>query len=936
MLCLTLVSGLLLLPATSASAASFVVTDPGDAGPGTFRQAILDANANPGADLISFSNGFGGMTITPLTPLPAITEQVTVDALTQPGSVDCASWPPTLMVRLEGSSAGPGAAGLSVTDGVGTTISGLVIRRFEGDGVSVSGVASGTGITCNAIGTNAVGTAVQGNGGAGIAIASTGSSASTISDNIVMNNMGAGVLVGSAARQVAIRGNRLSANGGLGIDLVATGGSPGGDGVTPNGASGPGLGGNDLQHMPDLTDASTDAAGTSVTGSLTVPTGPTPAGAFVVEFFTSPSCDDMPSPGGFGEGAAPIGSISVPAVDQSSPGTFAFTANGLDATNDGDAITATATDASGAGNTSEFSGCVPVVASSGGNSADLSVWGSVAPDPVAGNGSITYSLTVHNDGPDPATDVTFTNDLPLGVNLASATASAGSCAGVMQTVSCNLGIVDPGDANDVTVTIVGTVNDVNGVLIMTDQASVSSPTDDPDPFDNSTGIGSTARPRRVDLSVTKDGPGSVTEGDVFSYVIGVSNSGPDQALGVVLTDNLPSGLTYLGATPSAGTCAQSAGVLTCDMGALDAGASASVDLQVQADPLASPEPLTVENTASATSDRTDQNPDDDTSPAVSTTVMPAAAPPGDEVDLALTAVANTPNPVTGGYDVGYTATVTNLGPDTVSGAVLTDALALGETFVATGSDPSCGATLGVVSCALGDLASGDEASVLIVTQTPKVDVETTIHDGFAVAATGDGMPGNDSLDVATTVLPRRPDFAAGYVPASAATTWITDATQWVRGKPVATKADPTVALVGLPGGGSGGPVTITERPCGGAFACMRVGVNGVSYPAPKGIFGSLVSITIPPGYGPSNPVTAVFLDNWSVVGWGRDPLKVSYVDDTTGSFTDRLSWCGGWKHTGPPCVSLMSRLFSWWNAYVNGDLLTVARFTKDSTFGRGR
>ncbi len=172
--------------------------------------------------------------------------------------------------------------------------------------------------------------------------------------------------------------------------------------------------------------------------------------------------------------------------------------------------------------------------------------------------------------------------------------------------------------------------------------------------------------------------------------------------------------------------------------------------------------------------------------------------------------------------------------------------------------------------------------MLIVTRTPKVDVETTIHDGFAVAAPGDGTPGNDALDVATTVLPRRPDFAAAYVPASAETTWITDATQWVRGNPVATMADPTVALIGLPGGGSGGPVTIKERPCGGAFACMRVGVNGVSYPAPKGVFGNLVSVTIPPGYGPSNPVTAIFLDNWSVVGWGRDPFKVSYQDDTTG------------------------------------------------------
>jgi hypothetical protein len=234
---------MLLLPATSASAASFLVTSSADSGAGTLRQAILDANANPGADVITFGFGFGGATISPLTPLPAITEPVTLDALTQPGSVGCATRAPTLLIRLEGSSAGVGAAGLSVTDGVGTTISGFVIRRFPGDGVSVSGTASGTTVTCNAIGTDAAGTMIQGNGGAGVAALATGSSPSTISNNIVMNNGGTGVLVGSAARQVAIRGNRLMANGGLGIDLVATGGSPSGDGVTPNGASGLGLGG---------------------------------------------------------------------------------------------------------------------------------------------------------------------------------------------------------------------------------------------------------------------------------------------------------------------------------------------------------------------------------------------------------------------------------------------------------------------------------------------------------------------------------------------------------------------------------------------------------------------------------------------------------------------------------------------------------------------
>jgi len=61
--------------AARLNAASFVVTDLADAGPGTLRQAILDANTTPGDDTISFTtNG----TITLVTELPAITDNTTI------------------------------------------------------------------------------------------------------------------------------------------------------------------------------------------------------------------------------------------------------------------------------------------------------------------------------------------------------------------------------------------------------------------------------------------------------------------------------------------------------------------------------------------------------------------------------------------------------------------------------------------------------------------------------------------------------------------------------------------------------------------------------------------------------------------------------------------------------------------------------------------
>ena len=77
----------MLTPPVTLSAATFTVTTTADSGPGTLRQVILDANGNAGADTITFAiPGTGVQTIAPLTALPDITEDVTIDGYTQPGS----------------------------------------------------------------------------------------------------------------------------------------------------------------------------------------------------------------------------------------------------------------------------------------------------------------------------------------------------------------------------------------------------------------------------------------------------------------------------------------------------------------------------------------------------------------------------------------------------------------------------------------------------------------------------------------------------------------------------------------------------------------------------------------------------------------------------------------------------------------------------------
>lgn len=71
---LALLSLLLWIP-SPAEAVSLVVTNTNDAGPGSLRQAILDANTIPGADEITFT--ITG-TIRPASQLPTVTDAVTI------------------------------------------------------------------------------------------------------------------------------------------------------------------------------------------------------------------------------------------------------------------------------------------------------------------------------------------------------------------------------------------------------------------------------------------------------------------------------------------------------------------------------------------------------------------------------------------------------------------------------------------------------------------------------------------------------------------------------------------------------------------------------------------------------------------------------------------------------------------------------------------
>jgi CSLREA domain-containing protein len=163
------VAGLLTLPAHAAtttpppivvdSTFDFADTNPGDgfcdfsAGsdqPCSLRAAIQEANARPGLDAIAFSvrdalldPSTGVATITPESPLPAITEQVTINGYTQQGAhpnTRTVGDDAALKVELDGTKA-PGGSGLEISGSSGSVIRGLAINRFNA-GIDVHGVSS--------------------------------------------------------------------------------------------------------------------------------------------------------------------------------------------------------------------------------------------------------------------------------------------------------------------------------------------------------------------------------------------------------------------------------------------------------------------------------------------------------------------------------------------------------------------------------------------------------------------------------------------------------------------------------------------------------------------------------------------------------------------------------------------------------------------------
>ncbi|MBX6313452.1 MAG: right-handed parallel beta-helix repeat-containing protein [Isosphaeraceae bacterium] len=645
--------------------ATFAVTNTNDSGSGSLREAMTLANSTAGLDTIAFAiPGTGPFTISPLSPLPPITDPVILDGYTQPGAQPntlAVGDNAILMIELNGAQAGTGTDGLTITQGGGgSTIQGLAINRFDGAGISLTGT-SGNTIAGNFLGTNISGTArlanldgVMLNGSSNNTIGGTTPGARNISSgntrhgvsffnssffNSVQNNY----LGTNAAGDAPLGNDSDGVFNALGCNFNTIGGATttARNVISDNGLAGVAIFGPSFGNTVQNNFVGTDATGTRIVDALGNRLGNRTYGVAVS---ASVEITDNVIAGNLQDGLTlgpPASGVLVQdnfigtdlsgtlPLGNAGRGIFIDGANGnLIGGVGGGSVPASL------GNTIAFNGAAGVFVNSGTGNAILS-------NSIFSNGGLGIDLAPAGVTPnDPGDGDSGPNDLQNFPILTSVTSSGGTTTiqGMLNsTPSTTFRIEffnDDGDPSGfgqgrtflgaimVTTDGAGNANfsatlSTPGTLRRSFTATATSTTTDPEigtVFVNTSEF-SNAITLPADLAVTKvDSPDPAAVGQDLVYTVTVTNRGPYDALGVLLTDTLPAGVTFVSAT---GGATPVEGVLTFNLGTMAPGASATISILVRPNATG-----VIANSARVTSRSTDPDPSNNTATQETTVEEP--------------------------------------------------------------------------------------------------------------------------------------------------------------------------------------------------------------------------------------------------------------------------------------------------------------------------
>jgi uncharacterized repeat protein (TIGR01451 family) len=241
----------------------------------------------------------------------------------------------------------------------------------------------------------------------------------------------------------------------------------------------------------------------------------------------------------------------------------------------------------------------------------------------------------------------------------------------------------------------------------------------------------------TDLSMTKTASSPVADGGRITYTLSVTNHGPGNSSGYVVSDQLPADLSNP-ATSTPG-CSISAGVLSCQGNPLTAGLTAppiTVTANVP-DPFTTP----ITNTATVTANEQDPNPLNNTGTVTTTP----------QADLQMIKTAS-PSPVVPGTDETYTLEVENHGPDTARNVRVSDTLPSEASYVSSSS--GCVQAGGTVTCTAASIAPGASATFTITTRLASSLAHCPANTATVTSATADPNSANNASTACPPLHPK--------------------------------------------------------------------------------------------------------------------------------------------------------------------------------------
>ena len=348
--------------------------------------------------------------------------------------------------------------------------------------------------------------------------------------------------------------------------------------------------------------------------------------------------------------------------------------------------------------------------------ADLGIGKSALPT-VFATSNLSYTISVTNFGPTPASSVVVTDALPVGVNFVSAT---GGGISNNAAVVWNLGTLTNNQITNLNLIVTAPAG---GTL--TNTASVSSPTPDPNLTNNVTPPVVTGVTPVTDVVILNAGPANVVAGTTYTNTLSVTNAGPSVATNVVVVDTRPDG-----------------SLVTNTIAVLPAGSGTNFIITYLAPGSG---PLT--NSATGSSTTFDPNLSNNTN-IVAVTAVTAAA----DVFVSKTG----PVGIVFGTNFNYMILVSNAGPSTASGISVTDSLPAGLVFVS--AVPAAASTNSgvIVWTNISLIANATNNFILTVNSTARGSVTNIATGGSPIF---DPNPTNNTSPPVVTAITNIPPVA---------------------------------------------------------------------------------------------------------------------------------------------------------------------------------